>query len=74
MNLHLAEIVAPGAHAVVGLDGARWHRSGDRLKVPDNISLLSLPRYSPELDPVENVWQFLRQNHLANIVYETTRQ
>ena len=74
MNLHLAEIsrrVAPGAHAVVNLDGAGWHKTGGRLHVPDNISLLPLPRYSPELNPVENIWQFLRQNYLANSVYQT---
>lgn len=64
-TLHLAEIgrhVAPGAHAVVVLDGAGWHQRGGRLRVPDNISLLPLPPYAPELNPVENVWQFLRQN------------
>jgi len=74
MNLHLAEIsryVAPGAHAVITLDGAGWHQTGGRLRLPDNISLLPLPSYSPELNPVENVWQFLRQNHLSNRVYHT---
>ena len=74
MNLHLAEIsthVAPGAHAVITLDGAGWHQAGGRLIVPENISLLPLPPYSPELNPVENVWQFLRQNHLANRVFDT---
>lgn len=74
MNLHLAEIshlVAPGAQAVLILDGAGWHKLGGVLRVPDNISLLHLPPYSPELNPVENVWQFLRQNHLANRVWET---
>lgn len=74
MNEHLAEIsrhVAPGAHAVVTLDGAGWHQPSGKLRVPDNISLLPLPPYSPELNPVENVWQFLRQNHLSNHVYET---
>lgn len=74
MNLHLAEIstqVAPAAHAVVTLDGAGWHKPGGKLIVPDNISLLALPPYSPELNPVENVWQYLRQNYLANRVFET---
>ena len=73
MNLHLQEIstqVAQGAHAVITLDGAGWHQQGDKLKVPDNISLLPLPPYSPELNPQENIWQFLRQNYLANRVYE----
>jgi transposase len=72
MNLHLAEIsrtVAPGAHAVLVLDGAGWH-SSKTLIVPENISLLSLPPYSPELNPVENVWQFLRANWLAISVFD----
>jgi len=63
MNLHLAEIsaqVAPGAHAVLTLDGASWHRPGGKLKVPDNISLLPLPPCSPELNP-----------YLANRVFDT---
>ena len=67
MNLHLAEIartVAPGAHAVLVLDGAGWH-GGKDLAVPDNITLLTLPPYAPELNPVENVWQYLRGNKLA---------
>ena len=41
------------------------------MRVPDNISLLGLPPYSPELNPVENIWQFLRQNYLANRVFDT---
>jgi DDE superfamily endonuclease len=74
MNLHLAEIsrnVTPGSHAVVLLDGAGWHQTGGKLNVPDNISLLKLPAYSPELNPVENIWQYLRQNHLSNQVHAT---
>jgi transposase len=39
--------------------------------VPDNISLLPLPSYSPELNPQENIWQLLRQNYLVNRVYDT---
>lgn len=76
MSLHLAEIssqVRPGAHAVLILDGAGWHQTGGRLRVPDNISLLPLPPYSPQLNPVENVWQFLRQNQLSNRVFDTYR-
>ncbi len=74
MTLHLAEIskaVAPGAHAVVIIDGAGWHRPGGKLKLPDNISTLTLPPYSPELNPQENIWQFLRQNYLSNRVFDT---
>ena len=74
MNLHLAEIsrmITPGAHCLLTLDGAGWHQTGGDLVLPDNISLLSLPPYSPELNPVENIWQFLRQNYLANRVFDT---
>ena len=53
------------------LDGAGWHQTGDRLVVPDNIALLHLPPYSPELNPVENIWEFLRQNDFSNRVYAT---
>jgi hypothetical protein len=66
-GLHLAEIgrhVAPGAHAVVVFDGAGWHAAGG-LAVPGNITLLPLPSYSPELNPVENLWEYLRQNKLG---------
>jgi transposase len=72
MNLHLQEIstqVTAGSFAVLTLDGAGWHQKGDRLVVPDNIGLLHLPPYSPELNPTENVWQFLRQNDLSNRVF-----
>jgi transposase len=71
MALELAEIaqaVAPGAHAIVLLDQAGWHQS-KRLKVPANITLVPLPPRSPELNPVENVGQFLRENWISNRVF-----
>jgi transposase len=71
LSLHLAEIgrqVAPGAHAVLVLDGAGYHVADD-LDVPANISLLIQPPYAPEINPVENVWQYLRQNKLAITVF-----
>jgi transposase len=72
MQAHLREIstmVAPDAHAVLLLDQAGWHLAG-ALVVPENITLLPLPPRSPELNPVENVWQFLRDNWLSNRVFE----
>jgi transposase len=71
MSLQLKEIaqaVAPGAHAVVLLDRAGWHVSS-KLSVPDNITLLPLPPKAPELNPVENCWQFMRENWLSNRVF-----
>jgi len=71
MAQHLKEIslaVDPGCHAVLVLDQAGWHGSA-RLPVPANITLLPLPPRSPELNPVENVWPFLRANWLSNRVF-----
>ena len=59
-----------GAHAILILDQAGWHGAKD-LKVPTNISLLPLPPRSPELNPQENIWQFMRQNWLSNRVFKT---
>ncbi len=73
MALHLEEIataVAPGAHAVLVLDQAGWHVSS-KLPVPSNITLLPLPAKSPKLNPVENIWQFSRDNGLSNRVFKS---
>jgi hypothetical protein len=73
MQVHLDEIagaVSPGAHAVVLLDQAGWHTT-PKLRIPANLSLLPLPPRSPELNPAENLWQFLRQTFLSNRVFET---
>ena len=71
MSLHLAEIaneITPGWHAVLLLDQAGWHMSKS-LVVPSNITLVALPPKCPELNPVENVWQFMRDNWLSNRVF-----
>jgi transposase len=73
MSLHLAEIgrqVAPGSHAALVLDGAGYHVAKD-LAVPDNITLVPLPPYAPELNPVENIWEYLRGNKLAITVFDS---
>lgn len=73
MQLHIDEIalhVAKGAHAVLLLDRAGWHTTG-ALVWPKNITPILLPSRSPELNPVEQVWQFLRANFLSNRVFET---
>lgn len=71
MNEHLKEIslaVDPGAHAVLILDQAGWHTT-PKLTVPANITLMFLPSKAPELNPVENVWQFMRDNWLSNRIF-----
>jgi hypothetical protein len=71
MTLHLEEIsaaVTPGAHAVLIVDQAGWHMT-PKLITPPNITILPLPARAPELNPVENVWQFLRDNYLSNRVF-----
>jgi transposase len=73
MQAHLAEISAavdPDAHAVVILDQAGWHMS-TKLDIPDNITLMPLPPRSPELNPVENIWQYIRDNWLSNRVFQS---
>ena len=73
MQLHIDEIsrhVAKGAHAVLLLDRAGWHTTAN-LDLPDNITTIFLPSRAPELNPVENVWQYLRQNCLSNRVFDT---
>jgi transposase len=74
MNLHLAEIstqVATSAVALLICDGAGWHQTGGKLVVPDNIVLLHLPPYSPELNSMENVWDYLRQNKLCSLIWDS---
>ena len=72
MQLHLDEIskhVARKAHGVVLMDRAGWHTTA-KLAVPKNLTVILLPSRSPELNPVENVWQYLRQNWLSNSVFD----
>ena len=73
MQEHLAEIgrsVRDGAHAVLVMDCAGWHTS-PQLRVPQNISLLPLPSYAPELNPMEIIWEFMRSNWLSHRVWDT---
>jgi transposase len=72
INLFLEQFsgeLPAGVHAVMIWDGAGFH-SGKSLVVPGNVSLIRLPPYSPELNPVENLWHYLRSHHWSNRVYE----
>ena len=59
-----AKIIAPNEHVGLVLDGAGWH-GAKALRVPENITLIALPPYSPELNPVERVWLYLKQRFLS---------
>jgi transposase len=71
INLFLEQFsreLPAGVHAVLIWDGAGFHTGGD-LVVPSNVSLIQLPPYSPELNPVENLWHYLRAHHWSNRRY-----
>ena len=68
MSLDEIAVRYPGDRIVMVLDGAGWHRASD-LVVPENMKLLSLPAYSPNLNPVENIWEELREKWFNNKVF-----
>jgi hypothetical protein len=73
MDILLAELsqaVAPDAHAAVLIDGAGYHVAAD-LTIPDNITLVRLPPYSPELNAIEKLWQFMRDNILSHRLFDS---
>jgi transposase len=73
MNAFLAQFareLPADAHAVMVLDRAGWHTAKD-LRVPPNVTLVHLPPKSPELNPVENLWHYLRSHHWSNRLYPT---
>ena len=72
MSLFLEEVGIrhPEEFIVMIMDGAGWH-TAKNLQVPDNMHLLSLPPYSPELNPVEYLWDDLREKAFPNHVFAT---
>jgi transposase len=73
MNIFLEQFsreLPPGVHAVMVLDRAGWH-TAKSLNEPANVTLLYLPPKSPELNPVENLWHYLRSHYWSNRLYET---
>ena len=73
MQWHLDEIssqVTLGAHAILIIDRAGWHTT-NKLVIPSNITIMPLPPRSPELNPVENIWQFMRDNWLSNRIFNS---
>ena len=72
MNCFLKEFskrVAPEVHAILVMDQAGWH-GAKKLVVPENITPVSLPPYSPELNPVERIWLYLRERFLSHRILD----
>ena len=72
MQIHLEHIslkIPKGRHAVIVMDQAGWHTT-KKLKKFENLTLISLPAASPELNPTEQVWRQLREDNLANRCYK----
>jgi transposase len=73
MNVFLAQFareLPPDVHAVMVLDQAGWHTAA-ALQVPPNVTLVHLPPKSPELNPAENLWHYLRSHYWSNRLYKT---
>lgn len=66
-----AQALPEDTHAVVVLDGAGWHHIGTD-DLPATVSLVKLPPYSPELNPVERIWLHLRERFLSLRVLDDT--
>ena len=72
VNVYLKQFareLAADVHAVLIWDQAGFHKSSE-LDVPENVTIIELPAYSPELNPVENLWQYLRSHYWANRSYK----
>ena len=73
MNIFLKELenhVGPKKKLAIMMDGAGWHKSKDLL-IPDNIRFIIQPPYSPELNPVERFWKYIKDNTIKNKIYLT---
>jgi len=72
MNVFLKEFakVNKGKKIAIVMDGAAWHKS-DKLRIPNSIRIIIQPSYSPELNPIEKLWQYIKSHTIKNRVYET---
>ena len=75
MNVFLVHMAKEleGKEILLVMDGAGWHKSKD-LNVPKNIEIIYLPPYSPELNPVERLWQYIKDDVIRNKVYKTLNE
>ena len=75
MNLYLEQMsLAYGnEEIVIIMDQAGWHKSKE-LVVPENIAIIHLPPYSPELNPIERLWKYTKTNFIHNRVFDSLKQ
>ena len=75
MNIYLSEISKnyKGKRLILIMDQAGWHKS-KKLNIPDNIEIEYLPAYSPELNPVERLWKWLKENTIHNRIFENLKE
>jgi hypothetical protein len=72
MNIFLKQVSEEFADSfvVMQVDQAGWHRS-QQLQIPENIRLIFQPPYSPQVNPVEHIWEELREKHFANQIFSS---
>jgi hypothetical protein len=73
MQLHLDEVssqLPEDVHAAMLADGAGWHTAA-KLTIPQNITIIKIPPYSPELNPAEKPWQYVKDNSLSNRLFKS---
>ena len=75
MNLFLKELsnTFPRDKIILVCDGAAWHKSGS-LKIPENIELIFIPPYTPEMNPIEQIWKEIRKIGFKNEVFQTLQK
>ena len=64
----LSQNIQVSRHVALVVDNAGWHTSKE-LNMPEKITLIPLPPYSPELNPTEQIWQWVKRNYLSNICF-----
>lgn len=74
MNIFLSEFskTIKDKKVVMVMDGAGWRKS-NRLIIPKNIRIIIQPPYSPELNPIEKLWQYIKDHTIKNRIYKTLK-
>ena len=75
MNMFLEELsnTFPRDKIILVCDGAAWHKSGS-LRIPENIELIFIPPYTPEMNPIEQIWKEIRKRGFKNEVFQTLQK